>query len=244
MAATDTGRLLVPRRLSGSGPGLATPAAPQPAVPALWLVDTAEYRGYASRHAPGILDAQELAHAARFVRTADRDAYECAHVALRLLLGAYLGVAAREVVVERAPCAHCDEPHGRPVVPGGTPHFSLSHCEGLSLLAFATTPVGVDVEPVPDAAAVAEVADVLHPREAAELAGLPAAVRPSAFARVWTRKEAYLKGTGVGLSADPAADYVGAGPVPASPPGWTLYDVLAPEGHHAAVALADPSDDG
>lgn len=240
MAATDTGRLLVPRRLSGSR--LDPPAAPHPAVPALWLVDTDEYRAYASRHAPDILDDQELAHAAQLVRAADRDAYACAHVALRLLLGAYLGVAAREVVVERAPCAHCDEPHGRPVVRGGGLHFSLSHCEGLSLLAFATTPVGVDVEPVPDPAAIAEVADVLHPREAAELAILPAAGRAPAFTRVWTRKEAYLKGTGVGLSADPAADYVGAGPVPASPPGWSLSDVLAPRGHHAAVALARLSD--
>ncbi|MGW7431547.1 4'-phosphopantetheinyl transferase family protein [Streptomyces sp. NPDC054861] len=240
MAALTTGRLLVPRRLSGAGPAT---AALTPAGPGLWLVDTTEYRAHAARHAPGTLDSVELARAAEFVRAADRDGYVCAHVALRRLLGAYLGMAAREVVVERAPCAHCDEPHGRPVLPGGTLHFSLSHCEGLSLLAFASTPVGVDVEQVPDAAAIAETADVLHPREAAELAVLPAAERPPAFTRVWTRKEAYLKGTGVGLSADPAADYVGAGPVPTAPPGWTLSDVLAPEGHHAALALADPAPD-
>ncbi|QDY75602.1 4'-phosphopantetheinyl transferase family protein [Streptomyces qinzhouensis] len=241
MTALTTGGLLVPRRLSGTGPG--SPAAPAPTGPGLWLVDTTEYRAYATGQAPGTLDALELARAAEFVRAADRDGYVCAHVALRRLLGAYLGMPARDVIVERAPCAHCDEPHGRPVLPGGTLHFSLSHCDGLSLLAFAVTPVGVDVEPVPDAAAVAETADVLHPREAAELAALPADERPVAFTRVWTRKEAYLKGTGVGLAADPSMDYVGAGPVPASPPGWTLGDVLAPEGHQAALALADPPDD-
>ncbi|MFE5858463.1 4'-phosphopantetheinyl transferase family protein [Streptomyces sp. NPDC056500] len=241
MAAPAIGQLLVPRRLSGSGPGI--PAAPAPAGPGLWLVDTTEYRAYAAGQAPGTLDALELARAAEFVRAADRDGYVCAHVALRRLLGAYLGMPARDVVVERAPCAHCDESHGRPVVPGGALHFSLSHCDGLSLLAFAVTPVGVDVEPVPDAAAVAESADVLHPREAAELAALPADERPLAFTRMWTRKEAYLKGTGVGLAADPSMDYVSAGPVPVSPPGWTLGDVLAPEGHHAALALADPPDD-
>ncbi|WP_411107196.1 4'-phosphopantetheinyl transferase family protein [Streptomyces sp. cmx-4-9] len=230
--------LLVPERLSGPEPAGAALVA---ASPQLWLVDTTEYRAQAARHAPGTLDAQELARAAEFVRAADRDAYVCAHVALRRLLGAYLGTAPREVVVERAPCAHCDEPHGRPVLPGGALHFSLSHCTGISLLAFATAPVGVDVEEIVLPQTIAETADVLHPREAAELALLPAGERPVAFTRVWTRKEAYLKGLGVGLSENPAADYVGSGPLPAPVPGWTLTDVLVPDGHCGAVALRTPA---
>ncbi|MET9609952.1 4'-phosphopantetheinyl transferase superfamily protein [Streptomyces sp. NPDC006512] len=234
MAATALGGTLVPRRLTGPGPARAVVV---PASPQLWLVDTSAYRGHAARHAPGTLDAQELARAAEFVRAADRDGYVCAHVALRRLLGAYLGLGPREVTIERAPCAHCDEPHGRPVLPGGALHFSLSHCTGLSLLAFADAPVGVDVEELVAPGVIAETADVLHPREAAELAALPAAERSLAFTRVWTRKEAYLKGLGVGLSEDPAADYVGSGPVPAGPPGWSLTDVRVPEGHYAAVAL-------
>ncbi|MFJ5548052.1 4'-phosphopantetheinyl transferase family protein [Streptomyces sp. NPDC093225] len=245
-----------PARAGGSAPAYAparpgdSPAAHAPARPGggrwpdpgpeVWLVDATEYRTHAHRCAPGTLDAQELARAAEFVRAADRDSYVCAHVALRRLLGAYLGIPPREVTVERAPCAHCDEPHGRPVLPGGALHFSLSHCTGLSLLAFATAPVGVDVEEVVPAATIAETADVLHPREAAELALLPAAERPVAFTRVWTRKEAYLKGLGVGLSTDPAADYVGSGPDPAPLPGWSLTDVAVPPGHCAAVALSTP----
>ncbi|MFJ7204377.1 4'-phosphopantetheinyl transferase family protein [Streptomyces sp. NPDC098789] len=236
-ARPPTADLLVPSRLSDPGPAR---AALLPAGPDLWLVDTTGYRAHAARHAPGTLDAQELARAAEFVRAADRDAYVCAHVALRRLLGAYLGIAPRAVTVDRAPCAHCQEPHGRPVLPGGALHFSLSHCHGLSLLAFASVPVGVDVEEVPSARTIAETADVLHPREAAELAVLPAAERPLAFTRVWTRKEAYLKGLGVGLSEDPAADYVGSGPVPARLADWALTDVLVPEGHCAAVALRNP----
>ncbi|WCD89388.1 hypothetical protein KPP03845_105809 [Streptomyces xanthophaeus] len=237
-AASPARSLLVPEPLSLQGPSGAVLVA---ASPQLWLVDTTSYRVHAARHAPGTLDAQELARAAEFVRAADRDAYVCAHVALRRLLGAYLGAAPREVTVERAPCAHCDEPHGRPVLPGGALHFSLSHCTGISLLAFATAPVGVDVEEIVLPQTIAETSDVLHPREAAELALTPAGERPVAFTRVWTRKEAYLKGLGVGLSADPAADYVGAGPAPARVPGWTLTDVLVPEGHCGAVALQDPS---
>lgn len=182
----------------------------------------------------------ELARAAEFVQAAGRDSYVCAHVALRRLLGLYLGVAPGEVAIERAPCAHCDEPHGRPVLPGGALHFSLSHCTGLSLPAFTTAPVGVDVEELVTPATILETADVLHPREAAELSRPPAAERPAAFTRVWTRKEAYLKGLCVGLSADPAADYVGSGVDPAPVPGWWLVDVAVPQGHCAAVALRTP----
>lgn len=229
----------VPRVLTDPGPARAVLVA---AAPQLWLVDTTAYRDHAARHAPGTLDAQELARAAEFALAADRDSYVCAHVALRRLLGAYLGLAPREVTVERAPCAHCDEPHGRPVLPGGALHFSLSHCTGISLLAFADAPVGVDVEELVRPEVIADTADVLHPREAAELALLPAPARPLAFTRVWTRKEAYLKGLGVGLSEDPAADYVGTGPVPARMPGWSLADVTVPEGHCAALALRLPPD--
>lgn len=232
--ATAPRPLLLSRTLTDPGPAHAVLVA---ASPQLWLVDTTAYRQHAVRHAPGTLDSQELARAAEFALAADRDSYVCAHVALRRLLGAYLGLAPREVTVERAPCAHCDEPHGRPVLPGGALHFSLSHCTGISLLAFADAPVGVDVEELVRPEVIAETADVLHPREAAELALMPPGERPLAFTRVWTRKEAYLKGLGVGLSEDPAADYVGSGPAPARMPGWSLADVRVPEGHCAALAL-------
>ncbi|MEU6622918.1 4'-phosphopantetheinyl transferase superfamily protein [Streptomyces litmocidini] len=209
----------------------------RPARPQLWLVATEAHQDTVTRYAPLVLDAGELGRAEEFRRSGDRATYLCAHVGLRRLLGAHLGVAPRTVSVARAPCPCCGEPHGRPVLADGHPHFSLSHCEGLSLVAVASTPVGVDIERVPAAHTVAEASEVLHPAEAAELAVLAPAHRPAAFARVWTRKEAYLKGLGIGLGADPSAEYVGAGPVPSAPPGWLLADVTVPDGHRAAVAL-------
>jgi 4'-phosphopantetheinyl transferase len=239
-APPPVGTLLVPAVL-GTVYDVPPPVTPATGAPQLWLVDAGVHRAVAGRYAPATLDAEELTRAAQFRYDDDRDSYVCAHVALRRLLGAYLRMPPRSVAVSRAPCAHCGGPHGRPVLPGDTLHFSLSHCAGLSLLAFATTPVGVDVESVPEPRTVAETADVLHPREAAELALLSPAERPPAFTRVWTRKEAYLKGCGVGLSDNPAADYVGSGPVPTAPDGWTLTDVLVPEGHCAAVAIRTPA---
>jgi 4'-phosphopantetheinyl transferase len=188
-------------------------------IPALWIVDAVRHGDAAERLAPGILDDGEQQRAGRFVAPADRRCYVTAHVALRMLLGARLGVEPREVRLVREPCPSCGGPHGRPATDGGL-HFSLSHSRDLSLLAFAAAPVGVDVEAVPNGTAAASVGAMLHPAEVKELAELRAEDRPVAFARAWTRKD------------------LGTGPVPApGPPGWTVTDVLVPAGYAAAVAV-------
>ena len=65
----------------------------------------------------------------------------------------------------------------------------------------------------------------------------PESARPAAFARCWTRKEAYLKGTGAGLGENLAVTYVGTGGQPAAPDGWTLSDVPVPAGYAGASAV-------
>jgi 4'-phosphopantetheinyl transferase len=56
--------------------------------------------------------------------------------------------------------------------------------------------------------------------------------------RCWVRKEAYLKGLGIGLGDDPASVDVGPGPGPEGPDGWSVVDVEAGPRYLAAVALA------
>lgn len=173
-----------------------------------------------------VLDERERARAAALRRSGDREVYLAAHVGTRLLLGAYLGLEPRDVPLVRLPCPTCGAPHGRPAVEGDVLPFSLSHTGGVALLAFAGTPVGADVEQVPELTVVEEIAPQLHPREAAELAGYGPRDRPWAFARTWARKEAYLKGLGTGLGRDLSADHVGAGARPDSGlPGWRVQDV-------------------
>ncbi|MCX0242343.1 4'-phosphopantetheinyl transferase family protein [Streptomyces drozdowiczii] len=205
-------------------------------APSLWLVDTESAAEAARVLAPGILDASELARMERLAFPADRACYTSAHLALRLLLGALQGVAPEAVRLTRERCPSCDGPHGRPATGGGT-HFSLSHTRGVALLAFAGVPVGVDVERVPGARVVREIAAQLHPAEADELDALPQEERPAAFARVWTRKEAYLKGEGTGLAGGLHREHVGTGPHPLGPPGWAVTDVSVPAGYAAAVAV-------
>jgi 4'-phosphopantetheinyl transferase len=58
---------------------------------------------------------------------------------------------------------------------------------------------------------------------------------------VWTRKEAYLKGLGIGLGRDLRLDHVGASARgPRQVPGWAIADVAVEPGYAAAVAVAVP----
>ncbi|MEV6655085.1 4'-phosphopantetheinyl transferase superfamily protein [Streptomyces sp. NPDC051219] len=185
------------------------------------------------------LDDAERHRAASFIRPADGLLYASAHIALRRLLGAYLGIAPQDVPFVRQPCPGCGEPHGRPAVATTDPplHFSLSHSSGLALVGIAATTVGVDLEKLPGAETVEICTEALHPDERAELAAAPREERREMFGRFWTRKEAYLKGLGTGLSRSPSQDYLGSD-VRRRPVGWSLADIPCGPRHAAAFALA------
>jgi len=225
-----------------SGAGYSSPPTPSALTAGprgnfldVWVLSVPEVR--LDRVDLSVLDEQERQRAARFVRDGDRHSYLSAHLALRHLLGRQLAVPPRELAFAREPCPLCDEPHGRPRVAGADPavHFSLSHSGELVLLGIAGTPVGVDVEEVPEEQVVLDLSSRLHPAEQAEIA---AAGQPRlAFARVWTRKEAYLKGIGTGLPGGLAADYLGGTGLAPLPAGWSVLDVPVPAGYAAAAAV-------
>ena len=149
---------------------------------------------------PGeLLDADETARAARFHFERDRRHYIAARGWLRVLLGRYLDTPPGALRFGYGP-------RGKPyldVGPSGGVCFNVSHSHGRALLAFARgREVGIDVE------AGARLGDdwpglvrrVFSPREQAELAALPADRQRAAFLNGWTRKEAYLKATGLGIT--------------------------------------------
>ncbi|MFH9736348.1 4'-phosphopantetheinyl transferase family protein [Streptomyces roseolus] len=186
---------------------------------------------------PSELDDGERARLAAPLRVADRLRYGVGHIALRRLLAPRLGVAPAAVAYRREPCPGCGALHGRPAVesPPGAPHFSLSHSGDVVLIGIAGRPVGVDVEIFPETATVHEVASALHPLERAEIAR--AGNAPEAFTRVWSRKEAYLKGLGIGVARPLDQDYLGEDDPAARPGGWAVRDVATADGHAAAVAV-------
>lgn len=192
------------------------------------LADTAAGAAWARRRG-GVLSRDEAERAARFVFPRLGEAWAGARVLLREVLGRVTLMPAAHVRIRVGE-------FGKPSVDGV--EFSLSHTGSAVLIGLGDLPLGVDVEKVPDDRTVQQVGSSFHPREAAELLGLPADARPGAFARVWVRKEALLKAIGTGLSRGISRDYVGTGTVPGTPvSGLSIHDVALPgmPGHRAAL---------
>ena len=180
---------------------------------------------------PSDLDDDERRRADALASPGLRQRFVLAHVALRHLLGQALGLRPRDVHIARQACPRCGAPGGRPVLDGPAPlHFSLSSSEDVVLIALASATVGVDVEAVPPLRAVEEASPLLHPAERQELDGLAPEARRADFASLWSRKEAYLKGTGEGIGHRLGEVYIGTGPRAAAPAGWTLVEVPVPLG--------------
>ncbi|SEK59424.1 4'-phosphopantetheinyl transferase family protein [Streptacidiphilus jiangxiensis] len=230
---------------TADGTGLLPPAGHRPArgVVELWLLRPDAAQLAAAERLLPLLDAEERARIDRCGDDERRASLLASHVSLRLLLGAYLGQAPDQVRVERAPCRGCGRPHGRPVV-GAEPglHFSLSHTNGMALLAFASTPVGVDVESLASVPGT-ELVPLLHPAEQRAIRALPPEDQERAFLHCFVRKEAYLKGTGDGLWAELdsfCVGFGGHGPSTLEPSAlepWAFAQVATEPTHGAAVAL-------
>jgi 4'-phosphopantetheinyl transferase len=114
---------------------------------------------------------------------------------------------------------------------------SLSHTAGLAAIAVAADPVGVDVEPRDRSAEHLEhLAPQLHPDEQRWIASSPD--RRATLLRCWVRKEAAMKGRGIGL-AEPLDEHSHAWPGAhgVTEDGWHVVDLDAGEEHVGAVAV-------
>ncbi len=80
--------------------------------------------------------------------------------------------------------------------------FNMSHTRGFVAAAFASSPIGVDVErvcPIPEMRDL--IADLMHPVALSAFDAETDAGRQTAlFFRYWTLSEAFLKATGEGLT--------------------------------------------
>ena len=194
-----------------------------------------------------ILSWDERARADRFHFEIDRRRGIIGRGYLRLLLGQILDLPANEVRLEY------DE-FGKPgLIPGQGRRleFNVSHSGELILIAIATgRAVGVDVERIrtdldPDSIA----AQFFSASERKILAALPGPARCRAFFACWTRKEAYLKAKGVGLSLpldqfdvsflpDEEPQLLATRPDPAEALNWKLQALDVAADYAAALAAA------
>lgn len=139
-------------------------------------------------------DAGDLADA-NYPGASERSYFLERRAILRALAARCAGVAPDAIRISY------DE-HGAPRVNGATLFVSVSSRGAHAALAVASSPVGVDLEPLDEAAPVIE--DILGKREKLALSKLDDAQRVHAFLRMWCAKEAYLKAVGRGFKRDPA----------------------------------------
>lgn len=166
----------------------------------MWLIDLLG-SDFEVQRAQLVLSSDEVARARRFHFERDARRYTIAHTALRTILGRYLAL-------EPAELAFTTNPHGKPSLAlgraysGASLSFNLSHSGELGLVAVARgRRVGVDIEQVRPEFANGQIAEhFFSPAEVHTLSALPAADRVQAFFRCWTRKEAFVKARGEGLS--------------------------------------------
>lgn len=78
-------------------------------------------------------------------------------------------------------------------------YYSLSHTQGVTAIATATTPIGIDVECRLSKEATIDLGWALSPKEFSELA----LNGENRLTEIWTAKEAAGKALGVGLGAAP-----------------------------------------
>ncbi len=194
-----------------------------------------------------ILSEDERARAGRFVRERDQRRFIVCRGVLRTILGRYLGAAPS--VLEFRYSAY-----GKPAINAGAGEpalrFNVSHADGVALYAVTRArEVGIDLERVRSRFATDEIAErFFSAREIAMLRAQAPASCPKAFFRIWTRKEAYLKARGQGLSASLRAFDVSVLPDepvallttawdPQEASRWRLEELFADDHYVATIAV-------
>jgi 4'-phosphopantetheinyl transferase len=165
---------------------------------------------------------------------------------LRAFVGTYLGTAPRDIEFLYGRC-------GKPFVAGADAfQFNLAHSENMAVYAFACgCDLGIDIERVRDIQDIAGIArHFFCPEEVADLTSVSARERLESFFACWTRKEAYIKATGEGLSASLDSFRVALQPWESpcfvhingstSDAGlWSLHSFRPNEEHIGALAFQD-----
>ncbi len=141
------------------------------------------------------LAPEDVERAGRFYFERDRKHFTVARGVLRAILGLYLDLPPARLVFHY-------NAYGKPFLPDQPLRFNLSHSGELALYAVsAQRELGVDVERIRTDFQWEEIAEkFFSPRERMSLRALPTPLKYLAFFNCWTRKEAFIKALGEGVS--------------------------------------------
>jgi len=194
------------------------------------------------------LSTDERTKADRFRFPKDRSQFIVSRGALRAILSRYLNISSHILRFDY-------NPYGKPsliVAQGGnTLRFNLSHSRGMALIALTKNrDIGVDIEGINQKFSCLEIAKkFFSPLENSVLRSLPEHLQATAFFTCWTRKEAYIKAVGKGLSiplnqfdvslapGEPAA-LLNVEENPEEASKWSLIELFPSSDMVAAVAVA------
>jgi 4'-phosphopantetheinyl transferase len=191
------------------------------------------------------LSADERDKMQRFRFEKDRRRYLIGRGVLRMLLGRYLDLAPRDLRFETAAA-------GKPHLASGQRRleFNLAHSGEYVLIAITEgRAVGIDLEEIRDDVDAEQVAaHFFSPGEQRDLETLTGRARIEAFFVCWSRKEAYVKARGEGLSLPldqfdvslrpgEAARLIATRPDPAEAKRWHVSGLEVADGYKAALVV-------
>jgi 4'-phosphopantetheinyl transferase len=164
----------------------------------LWRVDLEAIRPEERRWRE-VLSPDEKNRADRFHFAVDRQCFIAARAFLRNILAGLLSTKPAELHFSHS---KNDKPFLGPDHVHSGINFNVSHSGGVALYAFTRgREVGVDVEQIRRDVEVEVIARrFFSESEQSQLAAWPESEKFNAFFRCWTRKEAYIKAIGDGLS--------------------------------------------
>ena len=189
------------------------------------------------------LEAHELERAARFHFEKHRKHFVVGRGGLRSVLARYLDAKPEEFRFSYGA-------YGKPALVDEALRFNMSHSHGVALFAVALDrELGVDVEHIRADFATEDIARRFFSRgEVTAFNALGNEEQVAAFFRCWTRKEAYIKAIGRGLSEPLDAFDVTLAPGEAAllraergdTSRWAMFDIDAGDGYAAALAVEAP----
>lgn len=199
-----------------------------------------------------LLDSTECARADRYRFEADCNRFTIVRGALRILLTRYTGLSNADITFVFSK-------HGKPALAPNARRepiaFNVSHSGAFALIGLTHDhAIGVDVEEIERNVSLEKIAErFFSPDEVARLQQYPQVQQRAAFFDCWTRKEAFIKAHGDGLSLPLDSFSVTLGPeIPPrllrfdGEPGIDCWTLAAPEvsdGYAGAVCVAAPTMD-
>lgn len=142
-----------------------------------------------------ILTDEEVDRAKRFRFEIDRNRFVTTRGKLRILLSHYLDIEPKSIKIR-------ERRYGKLFVEESDFFFNLSHSNEVAIIAFTSVgEIGIDIEWTKRKVEVENIARrFFSMSEYQQLTALPKSQREEAFYRIWTRKEAFIKAVGDGLS--------------------------------------------